>query len=47
MKKVYPHENLTLVHAARNLLQLQGIECAIKNDQFRNQSRPTIPENPR
>ena len=34
MKKVYSHENLTMVHSAQNLLQLEGLECVIKNEHY-------------
>ncbi len=34
MKKVYSHENLAMVHSARNLLELEKIESVIKNEHF-------------
>lgn len=32
MQKVYSHENLAIVNSARNLLELRGINCFIKNE---------------
>ncbi len=31
-KRVYSHENLAMVHSARNLLALNGIDSFIKNE---------------
>ena len=32
MNIVYKHENKAILHSARNLLELNGIECFIKNE---------------
>jgi len=32
MQKVYSHENLTIATSAKNLLELNGIDCFIKNE---------------
>lgn len=32
MRKVYSHENLTMVTSAKNLLELNNIDCFIKNE---------------
>ncbi len=32
MKKVYSHENLAILNSAKNLLEIDGIECFIKNE---------------
>ncbi len=32
MKKVYSHENLTQVHTAKGLLELNGIACEVHNE---------------
>ena len=34
MKKVYSHENLTMVHSAQNLLELEKIKSTIKNEHY-------------
>ena len=34
MNKVYSHENLALVHSAKNLLEISGIECFLKNEHY-------------
>lgn len=32
MNLIYKHENKLLLHSAKNLLELNGIECLIKNE---------------
>jgi len=32
MKKVYSHENLTILTLAKNMLERNGIDCFIKNE---------------
>ncbi len=32
MKIVYTHENKLLLHSAKNILELNGIECFLKNE---------------
>jgi hypothetical protein len=34
MRKVYPHENLTIVHTYKNLVALNGIGCLVKNAHY-------------
>ena len=32
MQRVYSHENMTILSSAKNLLELNGIDCFIKNE---------------
>jgi len=32
MKLVYTHENMSLVHSAKNILEMNGIDCLLKNE---------------
>lgn len=32
MKLAYQHENRAIVHSAKNILEVRGIDCHIKND---------------
>lgn len=32
MNIVYKHENKALIHSAKNILELNGIECVIRNE---------------
>ena len=32
MKLVYTHENSPAVHSAKNILEMNGIECLLKNE---------------
>jgi len=32
MKLVYTHENMSLVHSAKNILEMNNINCLIKNE---------------
>lgn len=32
MKLVYTHENMTIVHSAKNILEMNGINCLLKNE---------------
>jgi len=32
MKRIYSNDNLVAVHSAKNLLELSGIDCVLKNE---------------
>ncbi len=32
MKLIYTHENMAVVHSAKNILEMNGIECHLKNE---------------
>ena len=32
MKRIYSNDNLVAVHSAKNLLELNGIDCVLKNE---------------
>ena len=32
MKLIYTHENMSLVHSAKNILEMNGIDCLLKNE---------------
>jgi len=32
MKLVYTHENMSVVHSAKNILEMNGIDCLLKNE---------------